>query len=121
MGEIEPVIDIAALRALREARGMDQQTLAAQAGIAKSVVSRLERGHQKDFRASVLIRLAQTLGTTVDALLLTPEPPPQPTFSGELAAVLPDVQILSRLHQRRIAALLRAYLSVMPDPDAPAS
>jgi transcriptional regulator with XRE-family HTH domain len=114
--ETQAYIDTAALRALREAHGMDQATLAARAGLDKSVISRLERGVQRDFRVSVLIRLAQVLDTSVESLLHTPYHRTRPALGTELAAVLDQVESLSPAHQQRVASLLRWYLMELVEP-----
>lgn len=114
--ETQAYINTAALRALREAHGMDQATLAARAGLDKSVISRLERGVQRDFRVSVLIRLAQVLDTSVESFLHTPYHRPRPALGTELAAVLDQVETLSPTHQQRVASLLRWYLMELVEP-----
>lgn len=108
------LIDIQMLRALREAKGWDQQTLARHAVIDPSVVSRLERGMQHDLRASVLVALARALGVPVDLLLITPQQELPPEMARELSVVLPQLVHLSAAHQLQIAALLRAYLATIP-------
>ena len=106
------------LRLLRERHGWDQQTLAQHAGIDASVVSRLERGLQTDFKVSVLITLARTLTVSLDTLLDHPATPPSPLIT-ELELVLPDLARLSPAHQRQVAAIVRSYLSTLPDHGAP--
>lgn len=56
----------AALRALREARGMTQSQLAMAAGISRPTVINLERGHGQ---ADNLIRLLKLLGATITVAL----------------------------------------------------
>src|SRR5262245_63295554 len=56
------------IRAVREERGLTQEGLAAKAGISREYLARLETGRQ-DPRISVMTRLAQALGTSVDELL----------------------------------------------------
>ncbi len=85
------VIDGESLRALRMARGRNQKTLAQAAGVAPSVVSRLECKLQDDTNASILVALAITLGVTVDALLVADYRPTQPDLAADLSAVLADV------------------------------
>jgi transcriptional regulator with XRE-family HTH domain len=121
MGNMGDVIDAQTLRTLREAKGWDQQRLALAAGVDASVISRLERGLQVDLRASVLVNLARGLDISVDALLIDPPQQAQSVLVAELSATLTDIAPLSKTHQRQIAAMLRGYLSVIPDPDAPAS
>lgn len=108
------VIDVQVLRALREAKGWDQLTLARAAGIDPSVISRLERGTQLDLRASVLVGIARALHTSVDSLLAPSQPQGSP-IALELAAVVAELDQLSESHQRHIAAILRAYLTALPE------
>src|SRR5438309_1833300 len=105
------VIDAGSLRAVREAKGWDQRTLAERAGIDPSVVSRLERGLQLDLRASVLVALARALDTTIDSLLAAPYQRSHPPMIPELAAVMTEVAELPEAHQHQVAAILRAYLT----------
>ncbi len=104
------------LRALREGRGWDQLTLARQAGIDPSVISRLERGLQEDMRASVLLALARTLQTPVDLLLAVPVAPP--TLGAELTGAIAALGDLAPAQQRQVAALLRAYVATLPEDAA---
>jgi len=109
------VIDPQVLRALRETRHWDQQTLAATAGVDPSVVSRLERGLQQDLRASVLVALARALQSPVDALLVAEDHQHQPVFIAELTAAVQGLADLAPAHQRQLAAIVQAYLATMPD------
>ena len=108
------VINPQVLRALREARGWDQQTLAANAEIDPSVVSRLERGLQHNLRASVLVALADALDTPVDTLLDRAHQRASPVFEAELTAILSQLSRISPAHQRQVAAILQSYLSTIP-------
>lgn len=103
------------LRMLREVRQWDQQTLAHHTGIDPSVISRLERGLQNDLKASVLVKLAQTLEVSIDDLVGITS---HQTYEiiGELIALLPLLQQLSPAHQRQVAAILRGYLTTLPVP-----
>jgi transcriptional regulator with XRE-family HTH domain len=108
------VIDVQVLRALREAKGWDQLTLARAAGIDPSVISRLERGTQLDLRASVLVGIARALHTSVDSLLVPLQQQP-PAVALELASVIAELDQLPEAYQRHVAALLRAYLTALPE------
>ncbi|MFO0634262.1 MAG: helix-turn-helix domain-containing protein [Nannocystaceae bacterium] len=57
------------VRALREERGLTQQSLAQAAGIATDMVSRLENGHYSSPGLRTLLRIALGMGTSVGALL----------------------------------------------------
>jgi len=109
------VINPQVLRALREARGWDQQTLATTAAVDPSVVSRLERGLQHNLRASVLVALADALDTPVDTLLDGAHQRTKPVFEAELTAILDQLSKLSPAHQRQVAAILQGYVLTMPD------
>jgi transcriptional regulator with XRE-family HTH domain len=109
------VIDPQVLRSLRESRGWDQLTLATAADVDPSVVSRLERGLQQDLKASILVALARALETPVDALLIASAQHAPPPLVAELGAVMTELGALPPLQQRQVAAIVRAYLSAMPE------
>ena len=108
------VIDSQKLRALREARGWDQHTLAQQAKVDPSVVSRLERGLQTDLHASILVALARAMDIAVDTLLARPHQP-APELAAELTSAFTALSPLSPPQQRQVAAIIRAYLSTLPE------
>ena len=56
------------IRDLREARGIDQQTMARDLGISQTMLSRYERGYQKSHSATVLIDICKYLGVSLDDL-----------------------------------------------------
>jgi transcriptional regulator with XRE-family HTH domain len=58
-----------AVRRAREARGLTQQTLATNAGIALRTLIRIEQG--EDMRIGTLITLANELGITLADLVAT--------------------------------------------------
>jgi transcriptional regulator with XRE-family HTH domain len=109
------VLNTEALRALREARGWDQLTLAQRAGVDPSVISRVERGLQDDMRVSVLVALARTFQVSTDFLLVDPVTPL--AMSDDLSAAVVTLGQLSVARQRQVAALLRAYLTHLPDSE----
>ncbi|MBM0235934.1 helix-turn-helix transcriptional regulator [Micromonospora sp. ATA32] len=84
------------VRALREAAGLRQADLAAKVGLARTSIANIEAGRQ-DTTVTVLLALADTLDTTVGALL--GDEPGQPTV---------PISLLSRIagQQRRIAGTL---------------
>ncbi|MBA3825915.1 MAG: helix-turn-helix transcriptional regulator [Ktedonobacterales bacterium] len=109
-------IDGKMLRKRREAKGWDQLTLAQLAHIHPSVISRLERGLQTDLKVSVLIAIANALGVAVDSLLpadLSHEQ--RGPLSPEVETILAEIAQLSMEQQRHVAAILRGYLSGLPD------
>ncbi len=107
------VLNTQALRALRDVRGWDQQTLAQRAGVDPSVISRLERGLQDDMRVSVLVALARTFQVSTDLLLV--DPGVSPAMSADLSAAVVTLGQLSPAQQHQVAALLRAYMANLPD------
>ena len=54
------------IRDLREAKGIDQQTMAGALGINQTMLSRYERGYQKSHSATVLIDICKYLGVSLD-------------------------------------------------------
>ena len=72
------------LRRLRVERGLSQENLAADAGIDRTYVSRLERGLENPTIA-ILEQLADALGAPIVELLAVPapgEPLPKPLRGG---------------------------------------
>ena len=72
------------LRRLRVVRGLSQENLAADAGIDRSYVSRLERGLENP-TVAVLEQLADALGAAIVEFFAVPnpdEPPPKPLRGG---------------------------------------
>lgn len=109
------VIDGDVIRSLRETRGWDQHTLARAADISPSVVSRIERGLQEDLRASVLVALARALEVPVDALLHSSLRQSPSAFSPELVAAIAELAHLDVNSQKQVAAVLRAYITTLPE------
>jgi transcriptional regulator with XRE-family HTH domain len=57
------------LKSQRSRRKLTQQALAREAGVSQGLIARIETGDVKDPAASVVRRLAQALGITVDYLV----------------------------------------------------
>ena len=57
------------IQALREARGWSRLELARQAHIPQRLITALESGAKRDTTGAVLIRLARTLGVSLDYLV----------------------------------------------------
>lgn len=108
-------IDGRRITALREAKGWTQLELAEAAGVTPSVISRLERNLQADFKLSVVVAVADALETPLDVLLSR-------EFAvetrGELIvdvrSVLADLSTYPPAVQQHIAEIVRAYLSALP-------
>ena len=64
------------------------------------------------------ITRARTLTVSLDTVRDYPATPPPPLIA-ELTLVLPDLARLSPAHQRQVAAIVRSYLSTLPDHGAP--
>lgn len=56
------------IRDLRQAKGIDQQTMAGALGTNQTMLSRYERGYQKSHSASVLIDICKYLGVSLSDL-----------------------------------------------------
>jgi transcriptional regulator with XRE-family HTH domain len=72
------------LRRLRVKRGLSQEALAADAGIDRTYVSRLERGLENP-TVAMLEQLADALSATIVEFFVVPapgEPPPKPLRGG---------------------------------------
>lgn len=65
------------IRRLRKERGWSQETLAFEAGLHATEISRLERGLREP-RLGTLAQVAQALGVTVGTLIVPPASSPQP-------------------------------------------
>ena len=58
------------IRALRRRRGWTQEKLAAEAGISRSAIQRIERGHADDVAVEKLMRITAALGATISVRIL---------------------------------------------------
>jgi transcriptional regulator with XRE-family HTH domain len=56
------------LRRFRERVGLSQDALADRAGVARTIIANLERGHRSGITLSNALRLADALGISVDQL-----------------------------------------------------
>lgn len=57
------------LRKLRDDAGLSQGELSARSGVSLSLITKIERGHTADPKASTLQALAKALGVTTSGLL----------------------------------------------------
>lgn len=60
----------AAVKALRDAYGIDQKVLASDIGVSAGYLSHLEKG-EKQCRPGVTVRIANRLGVPIDAITST--------------------------------------------------
>jgi len=61
--------DRAALKRLREERGLSQRDLATAAGVSPATISRLEGGVRVDPKAGTVTRISRALNTSVEELI----------------------------------------------------
>jgi transcriptional regulator with XRE-family HTH domain len=104
------------LRAVREAKGWNQQALARHAGVDNSVISRLEREMQEDLKVSVLLALATALEVPVTDLLTFAQPQPG-ALVPQLSALMAQVAALPDVPQRTIAAIIQGYLVFLAESE----
>lgn len=104
------------LRALRKAKGLSQEELAARLHVVRQTVSKWEKGRSVP-DAELLVRLAEELDTTA-AALLGPEVPPEVEAGGtaeQLGRIAEQLAVKNRRARRiwRIAAgVLIAFVAV---------
>ena len=91
------------LKALRKAKGLSQEELAARLHVVRQTVSKWEKGRSVP-DADLLIRLAEELATT-SAALLGPEVPPEAERGG-------TAEQLARRIWRIVAGVLIAFVMV---------
>jgi len=98
---------------LRKQRGWDQKALAKTAGIDQAVVSRIERGIQKDFKLSVVVAIANAFEIEVDDLLNDEFKHTIHLLTPELKSAISRLGKASPQIQNRIAAIIESYLSAL--------
>ena len=104
------------LKALRKAKGLSQEELAARLHVVRQTVSKWEKGRSVP-DADLLVRLAEELDTT-PAALLGPEVPPEAEGGGtaeQLGRIAEQLAIKNRRARRiwKIAAgVLIAFVAV---------
>lgn len=108
-------IDGRRITTLREQRGWTQAQLAEAAGVTPSVISRLERNLQADFKLGVVVAVADALGVSLDALLgRQVEIEAAGTLVVDLRSVLADLSTYPPAVQQHVAEIMRAYLDGLP-------
>lgn len=60
------------VKELREKLGMTQEELAQKSGVSRATISALEKGTEKATSTKTLNKIAEALGTTVDAIFFSP-------------------------------------------------
>lgn len=98
---------------LRLKKKWEQKQLAQEAGVAQSVISRLEQGLQADFKISVIAAVAKALGVSVDSLVALPYQPETGEIVIELAEAVTELSNQPKAIQRQAAGILRGYLATV--------
>ena len=57
------------IKRLREAKGLSQRSLAAEATLTQGLIHQLETGKVQDVRSQAVVRIARALGVSVTRLL----------------------------------------------------
>ena len=107
------VLDTAKIRKLRKQRGWDQREFAQNAAINPSVISRLERGMQDDFKFSIIVSIANCLGVTIDQLLKQEYQTNNPKYSTLLASSLERLSQHDTKKQNEVAGMINGFLSII--------
>ena len=84
------------LKKLRQQKHLTQEQLAERADLSVPYISHLERGSKKPSMA-VLVRLAESLGVTVDRLLSGNQEKDTVAFFPEVQELLADCSVLERV------------------------
>lgn len=112
----DSMLNTAKLIELRVKKGWDQYELAKIAGINSSVISRMERNLQSDYKLSVVIAIADALGVTVNDLISYETKVLDPEIL--LPALKNSVDKLSQksyFAQKQVAAIIEAYLDTLEE------
>lgn len=107
------MLNIEKITQLRKNRGWEQGELAQIANVNPSVISRLERGLQDDFKLSVIIKIANALDVPIDDLLNKSDVEKPYELSPELNSAINRIRRHSLTIQNRIAGMINGYLSVL--------
>ena len=99
------------LKALRKAKGLSQEELAARLHVVRQTVSKWEKGRSVP-DADLLIRLAEELDTT-PAALLGPELPPETEGSSTTAEQLGRIAEQLAVKNRRARRIWRIVAGVL--------
>ena len=74
------------LKEIREKRGLTLMQLADQSGVPYETIYRVERGKHQEPRVSIAVKLARTLGVSLDVLAGLYDSEPQPADAALIGA-----------------------------------
>jgi transcriptional regulator with XRE-family HTH domain len=96
---------------------MGQYELAEAAQINASVISRMERELQADFKLSVVVAIAQALGVHVDELLISHQKTEEikQNFVPELETTLIELRKQPATIQRQAAGVIKGLISTIQE------
>lgn len=107
------MLNIKKITQLRKNRGWEQRELAQAANINPSVISRLERGLQGDFKLSVILGIANALDVQIDDLLDNPQTNDSSQLCPEFKSTIIRLSHQPTYIQNRIVGMINGYLSVL--------
>lgn len=107
-----PILQPQKIIALREQHGWDRKRLAQEANLSPSVITRIEKGQQQDFKVSVIVAVAKALDVPVDNLLSEAHNEIPFEFIPELQAALFLLTRQPREAQLHVSGMIRGYLAV---------
>lgn len=107
------MLNIEKITQLRKNCGWEQGELAQIANVNPSVISRLERGLQDDFKLSVIVKIANALDVPVDDLLDKSDTENPYELSPELNSAINRLRRHSLIVQNRIAGMISGYLAIL--------
>lgn len=99
------------IQRLREQRGWDQKRLASESQVNPSVISRLERGVQQDFKLSVVLAIARALNIDISTIVQQDEY--ETDVVEDLQVAIRRCVIQPHTVQRQIAGMINGLLNVV--------
>lgn len=109
------LIDPTRVKVLRKARGWNQIDLSKHSKVDKSIISRIERGFQADYRVSVVVKLAKSLNVPVDSLIVSEEPRETEEMIPEVADMIYQLKKHDIKVQHQVVTITRAFLSTIEE------
>lgn len=109
----------ARIRALRKAAGLKQGALANAAGMPQSTLSDIERGDIEMPGGDVLVRIAQALKVSPDALVADGEDPVPALTTLDESELLAIYRVLTDASRGALLAAARAMQDAQPDALSP--